>query len=58
MDPILRLPQVRRVTGLSTTTIYQLMNDGQFPRPLKLSARSVGWRSSDIEAWLSALKAA
>ncbi|WP_084673641.1 AlpA family phage regulatory protein [Sphingomonas sp. MM-1] len=30
------------------------MDKGRFPRPIRLGARAVGWRSSTIEEWLSA----
>jgi len=29
-----------------------MMADGAFPRPVKLGKRAVGWRASDITAWL------
>lgn len=50
---ILRLKEVKRRTGLATSTIYHMMNAGTFPRNKKLGERSVGWRSSDIENWIS-----
>jgi prophage regulatory protein len=50
---ILRLPEVRRRTGLSRSTIYSLMRLGDFPRAIPLSARSVGWLESEIEKWIT-----
>jgi prophage regulatory protein len=50
--PIHRLPQILRMTGLSTSTIYDMMARGDFPRPLRLGKRAVGWRESDLTAWL------
>lgn len=47
--------QVEEITGLSKSTIYRLMNEGKFPRPVKLSKNRVAWRSYDIENWLSNL---
>lgn len=52
---ILKLPQVKAITALSTSSIYKKMTDGEFPRSIKLggtSGRAVGWLESDIEAWL------
>jgi len=46
---ILRLPDVRAKTGLSTSTLYALKD---FPKPIKLTARAVGWVESDVETWL------
>lgn len=50
---ILRLAAVRDRTGLSTSTIYQYMTDGKFPRPIPLGGRSVGWVESEIQSWLA-----
>jgi len=49
---IFRRPEVESLTGLSCSTIYRLMNKGEFPRPVRLSANSVGWLESDLEQWL------
>jgi prophage regulatory protein len=51
-DRIQRLPEVMQTTGLGRTQLYNLINEGRFPRPVKLSARAVGWRESDIQAWI------
>ena len=48
---ILRRPEVERATGLPRSTIYQLMADGRFPKPVSLGARSVGWLETEIAAW-------
>lgn len=50
----LRLPTVRRRTGLGRTTIYRLMAEGLFPRSVRLAPRAIGWHRADIEAWLAA----
>lgn len=50
---ILRLKQVMAETGLSRSRIYERSKDGTFPSPIKLGARSVGWRRGSIDAWLA-----
>ena len=57
-DRLLRLPEVMTRTGLSRSTIYRKMREGSFPEPLKLGVRAVGWRESDIEAWMQDLPGA
>lgn len=47
----LRRGDVEKVTGLPRSTIYQLMSEGKFPKPIPLSARSVGWLESEVAAW-------
>ena len=51
---ILRLPEVMRLTGLGRSTIYRLLAAGQFPPPVRLSERAVGWRRSDVDNWTAA----
>jgi len=49
---ILRLPDVKNKTGLSTSQIYALMKERKFPRQIELGLRAVGWLSTEIEEWL------
>ena len=51
-DRLLRRRQVEEITGLSRSSIYRLMQDGGFPRPVKVGPAAVRWRASDITAWL------
>ena len=51
---IIRLPVVMARTGLSRSTIYAKIAAGEFPEPISLGARAVGWISDEIEAWLIA----
>lgn len=51
-EQILKKIEVRKKVKLSDSTIYRLINKGQFPPPIKLSERSSGWLSSEIDAWL------
>ena len=52
-DPILRLPTVKTRTGLSRSTIYLRVAAGNFPKPISLGARAVGWVETEVEAWLA-----
>jgi prophage regulatory protein len=51
---ILRRPQVEARTGMGTSLIYALMARGEFPRPIKLTAKAVGWPEHIVEAWIAA----
>lgn len=51
-DRILRLPNVIERTGLSRSTVYRKIQERTFPKPLKISERCIGWRESELEAWL------
>jgi prophage regulatory protein len=50
---VMRRAEVEKAVGLSRSTIYDLMSRGQFPKPIKLGERAVGWRESDVEKWLA-----
>jgi len=50
---ILRLPAVIERVGLSRSAICARMAKGQFPRPLRIGARAVGWLEADIDEWLA-----
>ena len=49
---ILRLPEVKRSTGLSRSSIYLRMANGDFPKSISLGGRAVGWLESDIQTWV------
>lgn len=49
---ILRRSQVQEQIGLSRSSIYQMMSVGEFPLPIRLGKRAVGWLEADIRAWL------
>ena len=49
----LRRRAVEEITGLSRSTIYDMMGKGQFPRPVKLTGKAVGWPESAVSAWLN-----
>lgn len=49
----LRRRAVEEITGLSRSTIYDLMSKGQFPRPVKLTEKAVAWPESAIANWLA-----
>lgn len=51
---ILRRKQVEQRIGLSRSFIYKGIQEGTFPKPIPLGVRAVGWRESDIQAWLDA----
>jgi prophage regulatory protein len=54
-NALLRLKDICRLVGLSRSTIYKRVSDGTFPRPLRVSERSVRWRMQDILEWTAGL---
>lgn len=49
---LLKLIGVLDATGLSKTGLYARIRAGEFPAPVTLSARSVAWRSDEVEHWV------
>ena len=54
VQSIIRRPGVEKATGLCRSAIYQLVAEGKFPKPIRLSAQSVGWLETEIAAWQQA----
>jgi prophage regulatory protein len=55
-EQLIKLPQVMTITSRGKSSIYQGIRDGNFPAPVKLSERSVSWKLSDINDWISSLQ--
>jgi prophage regulatory protein len=53
MPVLLRRPDVQQRTGLSRSSLYNLIKEGRFPRPVQISDRSVAWVSDDIDSWIN-----
>lgn len=52
MSKILRLDGTKAATGLSRSTIYNMMKSGEFPQSILLGARAIGWLESDVQQWI------
>ena len=51
IERIYRLPTIIELTGLSRSSIYLAMSKGNFPKPIKLGQRSIGWPEHLIQEW-------
>ena len=49
---IWRLSVVMARTGLKRSTIYDKISKGEFPHPIKLGLRAVGWIADEIDQWI------
>lgn len=52
-DKIHRLPSTLDITGLRRSAMYAALKAEQFPKPVMLGKRAVGWRESDLNAWIA-----
>lgn len=47
----IRLGEVKRITGMGRSTIYEKMKAGSFPGQIKLGPRAVAWIKAEVLAW-------
>ena len=52
---IYRFPEVMKLTGLSRSSIYLAVSKEEFPKPIKIGRRAVGWPNDVIENWVQKL---
>jgi prophage regulatory protein len=52
-DKIHRLQSALDITGLCRTSFYNDLKAGELPEPVMLGKRAVGWRESDLMAWVA-----
>lgn len=52
---LLRRTDVESLTGLSRTSIYRMMERGEFPRPVRIGPRAVAWREHELSEWMDSL---
>ena len=57
-DRLLRIRDLENKLGVKKSTIYKMIQAGEFPKPVKISERARGWRESQAEAWIAIRRAA
>jgi prophage regulatory protein len=50
----MRLPEVIHTTGLSRSTLYDLISREKFPAQYSLGGKNVAWLASEIDDWMQA----
>jgi prophage regulatory protein len=49
----IRMPDLRQKVGLSKSQIYKLIQQEEFPEPVKLGRKVSVWVDSEVEEWMS-----
>lgn len=52
-ERLVRLPEVRFLTGLGKSSIYDAVKAGTFPQAVRVTEYAVAWRKSEIDAWIA-----
>lgn len=55
VDRFLRVKDVAELLGISRSTIYSMVQKGQFPAPVKLTPNTVVWRQSVVVAFMDSV---
>lgn len=51
---VIRRPELIAKTGMPCSSIYQLIADGQFPKPIRLgNLKAVGWIEAEVDGWIN-----
>ena len=53
---ILRLPEVTARVGLGRSSVWRMVQNSEFPQPIRLSKRAVGWLDQEVDSWLNSRK--
>jgi prophage regulatory protein len=44
---------VAKRIGYGKTSLYRLVAQGKFPKPIQLGERAVAWPSDQVDAWIA-----
>lgn len=50
--PFLDCKRVMAIALVSKVQLYQWIKDGNFPAPYRLGKARVGWKKSEVDAWV------
>lgn len=53
MARFIRRRAVENRTGLSRSTIYLMMQNGEFPKPVRIGNRAVAWLEGEVDDWIN-----
>ena len=50
---LMRKEEVLQYINLSSSTLYYLIDKGDFPKPIKIGKRTVAWFQEEIDRWIN-----
>jgi prophage regulatory protein len=53
IERLIRISEVKRLTGISTATLYRKISANEFPRPVRLGIAARAWPLSEVQSWIA-----
>ncbi len=53
VERLIRIGEVKRLTGLSAATLYRKISAKEFPRPVRLGEAARAWVLSEVQDWIT-----
>jgi prophage regulatory protein len=53
VERLIRIDEVKRLTGISTATLYRKISANEFPRPVRLGVVARAWPLSEVQDWIA-----
>jgi prophage regulatory protein len=53
VERLIRIDEVKRLTGISTATLYRKISAKEFPRPVQLGVAARAWPLSEVQDWIA-----
>lgn len=50
---LIRISEVRKITGLPRSSIYDKMQRKEFPSSINLGGRTVAWIEDEVRGWIN-----
>jgi prophage regulatory protein len=53
VERLIRIGEVKRLTGLSTATVYRKISAKEFPGAVALGVQARAWPLSEVQDWIA-----
>lgn len=53
VERLIRIDEVKRLTGISTATLYRKISANEFPHPVRLGVAARAWPLSEVQDWIA-----
>ena len=57
-EKLLNRREIEQMLNIGRSSVFRYLKEQGFPEPIRLSARSLRWRESEVQAWIESRKGA